>query len=108
MSWRARRLWSVGIALASVSAVCSAAQGSVLYNPQGCRDRFVVETAMGYAILEWYGGYDPEQGDPIFGDFESYGFKDVSFGASRMGRVWVEDYWLSRAKVLEKMKKFCQ
>ena len=55
---------------------------------------------MGYALLEWYGGSDPDEGDIIVGDFESYGFKDIyNLTADSELRVWVEDYWLSKEDV---------
>ena len=42
----------------------------VLYEP-GC-SYYIVETNMGYAILEWFGGNDPSRGDVMAGDFETY------------------------------------
>lgn len=57
---------------------------------------------MGYSLLEWYGGYDPDEGDKIVGDFESYGFKDLyNVSAEREFRVY-DDYYLSKSRVLEK------
>lgn len=98
-----------GLALLFVAPeVAAAAEGIVVLNRSGCRSRYVVETPMGYAILEWFGGRDPMEGEKIYGDFERYGMKQVTFANGRAGKVWVEDFWLSRQSVLEKMAKFCE
>jgi hypothetical protein len=82
--------------------------GLVVFNKSGCRSRFIVETNQGYAILEWFGGRDPLEGERLVGDFESFGMKDVfTVPGGRNTRVWVEDYWLSISRVREKMADFC-
>jgi hypothetical protein len=84
-----------------------AAKGEVVYKKSGC-DYFIVETYMGYALLEWFGGNDPDEGDVIVGKFESYGFKDIyNLTADSELRVWVEDYWLSREDALEQYFEHC-
>jgi len=93
--------------LAAPVSLAAASDGVVVMNESGCRSRYVVATSLGYAILEWYGGHDPSEGERVFGNFESYGFKDVRFSGGSKGRVWVEDYWLSKDSVLEKMAEFC-
>ena len=45
-----------------------AAQGVVVLKKAGC-DYYIVETKMGFALLEWYGGNDPDVGDTIVGDW---------------------------------------
>jgi len=45
----------------------SAAKGVVVYYKSGC-DYYIVETNMGYVLLEWYGGNDPSEGDTLVGD----------------------------------------
>lgn len=78
-----------------------AAKGVVAYKKSGS-DYFIVATNNGYAILEWYGGYDPDVGDVIAGDFESYGFKDIFNITQRSKfRVWVENFWLSEEDAIE-------
>jgi len=80
----------------------------VVLNKTGCQSRYVAETPNGYVILEWYGGNDPMEGDTIKGDIESYGMTDfynVTTGSS--GKVWVEDYMMSKSSALEKMENFC-
>lgn len=82
-------------------------QGEVVYRVSGC-DYFIVETYSGYAVLEWYGGSDPDKGDNLAGSFESYGMKTI-FNTDRDTelRVWVEDYYLSKTSALEKLMDKC-
>jgi hypothetical protein len=85
-----------------------AAEGTVVFNRSGCRDYFVVETNMGYTILEWFGGHDPSEGARIVGDYNHYGMKDVyDVTAQQPIRVWVEDYDLSKDRTNEKMAEYC-
>ena len=85
------------------------AEGVVVLNKSDCSSRYVVETTMGYAILEWYGGNDPLEGSRMVGDFESYGMKTIYNASSGSeARVWVEDYFLSKPRVIEKMREFCE
>src|SRR5690606_27497173 len=97
----------VAVVLLLSPAAAFAAKGEIVYYKSGC-DYFLVETNMGYALLQWYGGYDPSKGDVVAGDFESYGFKDIyNLTADRETRVWVEDYWLSRTRAIEKYFDKC-
>lgn len=98
---------AAALLLLTVPQIAEAASGVVVFNKSGCRGRYVVETTMGYAILEWFGGHDPLEGERIQGDFESYGMKEIYFGNSREGKVWLEDYWLSRSRAQEKLATFC-
>jgi hypothetical protein len=34
----------------------------------GC-DYFIAEGRLGYDVLEWYGGHDPDVGDVLIGNF---------------------------------------
>ena len=85
-----------------------AARGTVVSYPSGC-DYFIVETSSGYALLEWFGGNDPSEGDVVVGDYESYGIKDI-FNVSRDTeiRVWVEEYWLSKDNVFREYRNYCR
>lgn len=72
--------------------------GEVITHPYSC-DYYVVEYPSGYAVLEWYGGNDPDEGDIIYGKFNSYGFKNLyNLTMKRKTRAYVEDYWLSQDK----------
>lgn len=84
-----------------------AATGFVTKRKAGC-DYFIVETSSGDAVLEWYGGNDPDVGDKIVGKFEEYGMKDIYNATRRQElRVWVEDYWLSEDDAIEKLYEEC-
>lgn len=88
-----------GLALAS--------KGVVVYYKSGC-SYFLVETSMGYALLEWYGGYDPSRGDTVAGDIDSYGMKTIyNLTADRETRVWIDDYMLSKSSAIEKYFDKC-
>jgi len=88
-------------------ADAEAKKGVVALNRSGC-DYYIVETVLGYSLLEWYGGNNPDKGDVIVGDIESYGMKDIfNITDDREGRVWVEDYWLGRDEVLRKYVEKC-
>jgi hypothetical protein len=74
----------------------------------GCHDYFVADGPQGYYLLEWYGGYSPTEGDVVIGDLGGYGFKDVFYpGNGAKGRLYVDDYLLSRSSVIEKYAEKC-
>ena len=82
-------------------------KGVVVYD-KGCRSYFIVQTTMGYALLQWYGGNLPSNGDEIVGDIEMYGMKDIyNLSNSASTKVWVEEFWLSKSRVLEKLADKC-
>lgn len=84
-----------------------AAKGVVVHYPGGC-DYYIVETNMGYVLLEWYGGSDPREGDALVGDFEAYGMKTIfNLTQDSETRVWVEDYWLDEESVIENFYEQC-
>ena len=73
----------------------------------GC-DYFIADGPQGYYLLEWYGGHSPSRGDTIAGKLGSYGFKDIYYVNARSnGRVWVDDYLLSRDRAAEKYREKC-
>lgn len=83
------------------------APDTVALRVRGC-DYFVADGPRGYYLLEWYGGYDPHEGDGIFGDIGGYGFKDVLYSNGRNGRLYVDDYMLGKDSVLEKLREKCR
>jgi hypothetical protein len=67
------------------------------------------QTKSGYDVLEWYGGHDPDKGDVLVGRYKSYGFHDIyDETVDADGRVWTEDYSLSRESGLEKLTEQCE
>ena len=82
--------------------------GTVSHRVSGC-EYFLVQTGSGYDLLEWYGGYDPDKGDTIVGNFETYGFHDViDEAADESIHVYTNSYWLSKSNALEKLLDKCE
>ena len=103
-----RLVWLAAICLFMPFDDASAAKGVVVAYPSGC-DYYIVETNRGYALLEWYGGNDPSEGDTLVGDFEGYGMKTIyNITADRETRVWVEDYMLSESSAIEQYYEQCR
>lgn len=93
---------------ASRPAARPAASITVVLVKSGC-DYFIADGPRGYFLLEWYGGHSPSEGDTIVGEISGYGFKDVFYAnVRRQGRVWVDDYLLSRSRVAEKFSEKCE
>ncbi len=82
----------------------------IVYYPSGCRGYFLADGDVGgIYLLEWYGGHEPSKGESIVGELRSYGFKDVFYPDSgRSGRVYVDDYMLSKSSAIEKMQAKCR
>jgi hypothetical protein len=82
--------------------------GIVSHIISGC-DYFIVETSMGYSLVEWYGGAIPDKGDILYGEFEQYGFQDVyNSTKDEEMRIWVEEYWLDLEDALEALLEECE
>lgn len=89
------------------TAACAASNGVVTKRISGC-DYFMVNATNGYAVLEWYGGYDPNSGDVLIGRIEEYGMHEiVDDTADENLTVWVEDYMLLRTRALEILVDKC-
>lgn len=85
----------------------SADKAIVVTYPSGC-DYFIADGSGGLYLLEWFGGYDPSEGDQIIGDIGSYGMKDVYYpNRDREGRVWVEGFLLSEDSAIEQYRDHC-
>lgn len=62
-------------------------------------DRIVIATRMGFTLAEQYSGsFDKE--DRVYGDLNSYGFKDVKVRSSE-GRIYIDDYMASEDRAKE-------
>ena len=90
-------------AVALSSGIAQAIEGVVVATTRGCSGRYVVETLSGFTLLEWFGGADPSKGDKVIGDLHSFGMKDLLVNG-RSSRAWVDDYMLSRDRVIEKLR----
>lgn len=89
-----------------LAAPLFAEQGVVAKRVSGC-DYMIVDVPSGYAVLEWYGGYDPDVGDVISGSFKTYGFHTFFFSRGREMRAYVEDWGLDEDDALEKLSDSC-
>ena len=98
--------WSALLAAAALGAleVAAAEGGVVVLTPSGCSGRYVVQTAGGYVLAEWFGGASPNKGDSVVGELSSFGFKDIFIVTqSGMTRAWIDDYFLSKERIVEKL-----
>ncbi len=98
----------IGVSMCLLFVVrAPAARGELVYRVSGC-DYFVVVTANGYDVLEWYGGHDPDKGDILTGNYDTYGMHNIyDETADEEVNVWVEDYGLSKTDALEKLTDKC-
>lgn len=102
------RHYIFGMLLAALSLNAFAEKAEVVLYKSGCRSYFIADGPNGYYLLEWYGGYDPSKGDIIVGEIASYGFKNVYYPKQdQEGRIYVDDYSLSKDRVLEKYREKC-
>lgn len=91
-----------------ISISTAHADNAIVVKRFGSCDYFIADGPRGLYVLEWYGGYDPQEGDRISGDIASYGFKDVYYpDLRRTGRVYVEDFLASVESALEEIRDHC-
>jgi hypothetical protein len=88
------------------SVTVNADSAYVVMKFSGC-DYYIADGDRGLYVLEWFGGYDPDEGDTINGDIGSYGMKDITINGSRSGRVWVEDFLESDSGAMDEIKDHC-
>jgi hypothetical protein len=94
--------------LVAFSAPAIAADMPVVLVTVDCHDYFVVDLGgKRYALVEWYGGYKPEKGDVVSGDFTHFGAQDVTVKGRRL-RVYVEDYDLTQDAINDKLADKCR
>jgi hypothetical protein len=53
------------------------------------------------------GGHDPDEGETLFGNFNSYGTKSFVNSNDTESRLWIEDFWLSKDDAYEKISDEC-
>lgn len=105
-----RQVWIAGIAAASQMLLGSGAAyaeiGVVAYYKSGC-DYYIVSASQGYALLEWYGGDDPMEGDKLAGTL-SYGMQTlVNLRTESDTQAWVEDFMLSEDDAINAYSEQC-
>lgn len=69
---------------------------------------FVISTQSGYVLVDGY--VNALKGTTVIGDFNRYGTIDIfdNKGQKLQGYIWVEDFWMSKQKLLEKWTTKCQ
>jgi hypothetical protein len=73
-----------------------------------CSDYFVVKTGDEYALLEWFSGHVPDKGDKVVGEFNLFGFRNITLQpAGEQIRVYLEDYGLSLDDASDKLNGKC-
>ena len=82
----------------------------VVFKRSGCRGYFLADgDTGGIYLLEHYGGYEPIEGDLIAGLNIGYGIKQVVYPNSNSdGRVYVDDFMLSKDRAIEKIREKCR
>jgi hypothetical protein len=82
-------------------------RGEVVYSDTYC-SYYVVETNLGYTVIQTYGNYKPFEGAVLYGNFSSRGTRDLynlSSGVVFTGIV--SDYWLSYAEAQDALDYYC-
>lgn len=74
--------------------------GIVVY--EGQSDYYIIETTMGYTILETYSGILSE-GDNVRGELNTYGSEYLIDSNDNEINVYIEDYMLSKDRAIEWM-----
>jgi hypothetical protein len=93
--------------VAKLANVNVAKDTKVILYKSGCRSNFIAIGTLGFSILEWYGGYDPLEGDIIVGNISGYGMKDITYTNGRTGRIYVNEYMETKDNVLKKYNNKC-
>lgn len=82
------------------------ADNQVVYRLRGCK-YFLADGPQGLYLLEYWLGHDPVRGEGIHGLRSTYGFQDLIYADGSEGRVYVQDYMLTKQRALEKMADKC-
>lgn len=81
--------------------------GAVVYSDNYC-PYYVVETYNGYAILRSGEASRPYEGDELYGNMSSYGYKDVyNYTENRIIKAEVMYYWLTYAEAQYRIDELC-
>ena len=87
--------------------------GTVFADHYQCKtyDHIVIETRSGYTTAQVYSGYPAtHEGKKIYGEFHSYGFKEIydkdcdedeDEDCDNVGRIWIDDYMVSKEKAIK-------
>jgi len=103
-----KKILLVGFLIFANSSTVFAAKGTVKYTSGSC-SWYLVGTPSGFALLQWYGGNMPSRNDVIVGDYESFGMKKLyNLSKDSETSAWVDNFWLSRDRAIEKFYEKCR
>jgi hypothetical protein len=82
-------------------------RGEVVYSDSYC-SYFVVETSLGYTVVQSYGSYKPYEGAIVYGNFSSRGTRDMyNRTTSYVFTGSVTDYWLTYQEAQDALDYYC-
>jgi|GEM_PF-4775163 len=81
---------------------------TVVYRSSSC-DCFILENQSGFIVAEWMGGNDPDLGDKVTGNFNSFGIMDFYNETKDTDcSLWIDDYMLDKEGAMDNLKDLCQ
>jgi hypothetical protein len=90
------------------AAPARAEAGVVVMRATGCTHYVVSLSSGGFALMRWFGGYDPAPGESVDGGFRSFGMTTVrGVNNGMQGSAWVEDFMLDGNGAARKMFERC-
>ena len=82
-------------------------EGEVVYSDPNC-SYYVVATYYGHNIVRSYAGYKPYEGDIVYGNFSSFGTREMyNYSGRFVFTGTVTDYWLSYNEALDALDYYC-
>jgi len=82
-------------------------EGEVVYSDPYC-NYYVVLTYYGHNIVRTYGGYQPYEGDIVYGNFSNLGTRNMyNYSGRFVFTGTVTDYWLTYAEALDALDYYC-
>jgi hypothetical protein len=87
----------------------SSANTVAYYNDTNGCDYYIVKTpANDYSLLEWYGEAIPSKGDIIYGNTQTYGFKNFYDSNQSINTyAWIEDNSMTASQVVNEYLQKC-
>lgn len=95
-------------ALHAPQAMAGKDNGLVAHMDSGC-DFIVVQTHYAWALVQWYGGARPNDGDILLGEFGSYRMQTM-YNRTRQANVEVlaDRYWLTEDEAFARYADQCR
>lgn len=85
----------------------NATHARVVLSKTAC-SHYLIEEKLGFAIIEWFGGNEPKEGNILVGDFSSKGMRTLNnISANVETKAWIEDYNLKKDIALLEYYDIC-